>query len=99
MHNLTNGSGTVLEINLVGKARNTNGGMAFHRYLWVDFDSWCYSSTRCIFRNQPQKRGNNINVIMPASFPPPLEPISLEPSSGISNLHKDDLAKVCTHVS
>ncbi|KAI0935696.1 hypothetical protein AcV5_004043 [Taiwanofungus camphoratus] len=49
---------------------------------------------RCIFRNQPQKRGNNINVIMPASFPPPLEPISLEPSSGISNLHKDDLAKL-----
>lgn len=34
------------------------------------------------------------NVYSPASWPPPVEPVALEPVSGLSEMRKEDLEEV-----
>ncbi|KAH9921295.1 uncharacterized protein B0H18DRAFT_880310 [Fomitopsis serialis] len=52
---------------------------------------------RCKYRNRPTKVGEHAHVILPATFPAPLEAPTLSPSSGLPDLHKDDLQKVLCH--
>ncbi|TFK88273.1 hypothetical protein K466DRAFT_598787 [Polyporus arcularius HHB13444] len=47
---------------------------------------------RCTFRNPPLNKGDN--VYAPASWPPPAEPVSLEPVSGLSDMRKEDLEEL-----
>ncbi|KAI0716097.1 hypothetical protein C8T65DRAFT_606293 [Cerioporus squamosus] len=47
---------------------------------------------RCTFRNTPVNKGDN--VYAPASWPPPAEPVSLEPVSGLSDMRKEDLEEL-----
>lgn len=49
---------------------------------------------RCNFRNRPSKVGANAHVILPAEFPPPQEIIVESPSTGLPDLHKDDLERM-----
>ncbi|KAI0641201.1 hypothetical protein C8Q79DRAFT_992409 [Trametes meyenii] len=47
---------------------------------------------RCIFRNQPAARGDY--VVLPASWPPPVEPVALEPAPLFTELRKEDLEEL-----
>ncbi|EMD41416.1 hypothetical protein CERSUDRAFT_89982 [Gelatoporia subvermispora B] len=47
---------------------------------------------RCTFRNKPHHQGDN--VFMPASFPPPAEPLVLEPATAMPSIPKEDLEEL-----
>ncbi|KAH9945568.1 hypothetical protein B0H21DRAFT_877321 [Amylocystis lapponica] len=47
---------------------------------------------RCLFRNRPQVRGDK--VFKPGSWPPTAESNDFAPSTGISDLHKNDLSQL-----
>ncbi|KZT08921.1 uncharacterized protein LAESUDRAFT_675409 [Laetiporus sulphureus 93-53] len=49
---------------------------------------------RCTFRNRSRKVANDPNVVLPASFPAPVEVAVTSPSTGLLDLHKDDLEKL-----
>ncbi|KAI0327262.1 hypothetical protein GY45DRAFT_1428013 [Cubamyces sp. BRFM 1775] len=47
---------------------------------------------RCTYRSRPQVSGDN--VVMPASWPPPAEPVALEKPMSFSDLRKEDLEEL-----
>ena len=47
---------------------------------------------RCSYRNRPQVTGDN--VVTPASWPSPEEPVALEKPIAFSDLRKEDLEEV-----
>ncbi|TFY57544.1 hypothetical protein EVJ58_g6956 [Rhodofomes roseus] len=49
---------------------------------------------RCKYRSRPTKMGEHAHVILPATFPAPLEAPILSPSSALPDLHKDDLQRM-----
>ncbi|KAI0656844.1 hypothetical protein C8Q70DRAFT_1158814, partial [Cubamyces menziesii] len=47
---------------------------------------------RCTYRNRPRVSGDNI--VMPASWPPPTEPITFEKPLSLSDMRKEDLEEL-----
>ncbi|KAH9891312.1 hypothetical protein C8Q73DRAFT_119576 [Cubamyces lactineus] len=47
---------------------------------------------RCTYRNRPRASGDN--VVMPASWPPPTEPIAFEKPLSLSDMRKGDLEEL-----